>query len=173
MFSLNWMRSGSFPDLSSLIGKSRTDPASMLPGASIGKGIPALGKPAVVVEVSETAFRNQLEKHIKDYESGKGNLSKRTGGLVAGKHFENGLDLNQIDPQAGSAYSGYSGGFSYGRNARFRAGVHEANVQIKKITSAYEKEEELQQYYSSLAAQIEQSRASEPAPADSTVDITV
>ena len=174
MVSLSLTRSGIKPKLPSPLPELKKATLEDTQRELLNKTVFGRDRNASVIELSENVFRNKLEKHIDDYESGKGYKSRKTGGEVLGRHLESSSALNNLDPDAGTAYSAYSGGFSYGRNARFKAGVGHATEHIQRITAAYEKEEELSNYYSDLAAKIEAAKAptADNAPTNG-LDITV
>ncbi len=66
---------------------------------------------------------SRLEKHIHDYESGKGYLSKSIGVEVERKRQEASFGLSGIDPSQVNSFNAYLSSLDYGHRALFVSGV--------------------------------------------------
>lgn len=93
---------------------------------------------AAVVEIKDSAFDQKLYKHINDYYTGKGNLSKSTASELVKKDHSVATDLTQLDPVASAKYMSYrTAAFSYGSQARFVTGVESATKATAELKKAY------------------------------------
>lgn len=100
-------------------------------------------EPAAILNLSSQPDVSDLEKHISDYEAGKGNLSQSYYGKLAGRRAEtNGL-LASSNPEASALYSAYSTiDFGYGLEARFTTGSNQSAHQSAALSSIAERLEE-------------------------------
>ncbi len=100
-------------------------------------------EPAAFVTLSSNGDVSDLEKHISDYEAGKGNLSQAYYGKLAGRKAEtNGL-LASSNPEASALYSAYSTiSFQYGQEARFTTGTNQTAKQSAELSSIAERLEQ-------------------------------
>lgn len=93
---------------------------------------------AAKVEISGNVFRNELTKHIKDYNEGKGYLSKETSLRLDEKGSKTADTLSQEDPKASSLYAGYlTANLSYGSKARFIDNISNTLSASNNIRKAY------------------------------------
>ena len=96
-------------------------------------GLSSLGR-----GVSRTAFINALEKHLDDYQRGRGYLSNDTAKEIAKKHRANG-SLSAPDL---SLYSQYTSALDYKSKAYFVSAVNDVRKTIDFIQSAGARAEE-------------------------------
>ena len=99
---------------------------------------------------NETLTTNKLEKHLADYRSGNGNLSKETAASIFDKDGLNGSFLASKYPKLLASYSGYSSGLRYDQRSRFVKGVNGANDTLESVLSARERSptaQEIEQLY--------------------------
>ena len=85
---------------------------------------------------SETLTTSKLEKHLSDYRSGNGNLSKETAATIFDKEGLNGSFLAANYPKLLASYSGYVSGMRYDERSRFVKGVNGANDTLARVLSA-------------------------------------
>ena len=85
---------------------------------------------------SENISVNKLEKHLADYRSGNGNLSKDTAASIFSKNDLTGSFLASNYPKLLASYSGYVTGMRYDERSRFIKGVSSANDTLELVNSA-------------------------------------
>lgn len=93
-------------------------------GGLSSSATPSSNEDAIVSHIADSSFSQKLYKHLSDYYSGQGNLSKDTNRQLAKKDNNIANQLNQDDPSASALYSGYrTAGFAYSSKARFITGL--------------------------------------------------
>ena len=89
---------------------------------------------AAVVSLSGNAFFGKLEKHIDDYDKGKGNLSREMYGELGDKNSETAQILGQTSPDNALLYASYlTADFSYDSEARFVNGLNNAAKTVSAL----------------------------------------
>ena len=88
---------------------------------------------AAKISLSSLDFTNRLERHLSDYNSGKGYLSNSIGLEVLDKQDNTSTALSESSPRELARYSGYVSGFGYSQRARFVKGVDEMASSLKNF----------------------------------------
>ncbi|MCB0332082.1 MAG: hypothetical protein KDD55_01215 [Bdellovibrionales bacterium] len=93
---------------------------------------------AVVSDLSSTSGLYKVEKHLDDYEKGKGYLSSDIAKGLKNLKIESATNLAQIDPKAFTNYTVLLGTFNYSQRARFIQGADKGIETALKIRNLHE-----------------------------------
>jgi len=88
---------------------------------------------AVIVSLSKDVSLSKLEKHLDDYEKGKGYLSNQTAKGLQQLKRNNATTLSRTSPGSFSDYLAYSSALGYKQNSRFVHSINEMASNIKNL----------------------------------------
>lgn len=88
----------------------------------------------ITADLNERVFAVRLEKHIKDYRSGKGNLSRDIAGMVNFKDNGTSSRLASMNPRAATMYEAYSTSMRYDKRARYINSMHSLAQNLSAIS---------------------------------------
>jgi len=86
-----------------------------------------------------TAFLNAVEKHLSDFKSGNGQLSREVGLQLQERDQATRSLINSNSPALAATYAGYASALNYTRRARFIEGVSSAQQRVSEIQSIQDK----------------------------------
>jgi len=101
-----------------------------------GRGSADIKSQLLTGSASDNISVNKLEKHLADYRTGNGNLSKDTAASIFSKNDLNGSFLANNYPKLLASYAGYVTGMRYDERSRFIKGVNSANDTLELVHSA-------------------------------------
>ncbi len=87
--------------------------------------------------LDDKALLPKLEKHIDDYQKGKGYLSKGISKKIRAQAISSSSTLSEIDPSLSTLYNNYSTGLSYTSKARFTYGINKSVETSRKLLDLY------------------------------------
>ncbi|MCB0317668.1 MAG: hypothetical protein KDD56_02860 [Bdellovibrionales bacterium] len=113
---------------------------------------------AAIVSIKNNLSSVKIEKHIDDYEKGKGYLSKSISADLRKLDLDNSLKLASQDITAFKSYLLNSTALNYQNKARYIEAVSDAAETVSRINSASEQDPgaEIMQKYEELKNQIEE-----------------
>ena len=118
------------PDINSLVqlqyGPKSLPPAGTTPKSAKEAELTRLlesNSDAAIVNFSGSPSLREREKHIDDYQKGKGYLSAETGTKIRTLHRENTDSLLDTSPKHSRMYLAYSTALDYREKTRFVHGV--------------------------------------------------
>ncbi len=93
---------------------------------------------AVVGDLSSTSGLYKVEKHLDDYEKGKGYLSNNIAKGLKNLKIESATNLAKIDPGAFTNYTVLLGTVNYSQRARFIQGADQGIETAMKIRNLHD-----------------------------------
>lgn len=122
-------------------------------GSLENRGTSPFSSDAVISTLGNNRFRTRLEKHLKDYKRGHGNLSKKVASEVRSRDRNNHQFLAEFNPKLSRQYSALLTSLDYQRGSRAVAALQENAATVRAITTASDNAQGLEDHLRSLYAQ--------------------